>query len=108
MKTWAREWMGMRGVGGVAVGALLAWASGCANLEAPGEPSRDGDLRAVVLQRLTLDPLTSAGLYGVEVAGDEVILRGTVRSEAERMRVLSLVRGTPGVGRVTDRLRILP
>ncbi|HMP75577.1 MAG TPA: BON domain-containing protein [Kiritimatiellia bacterium] len=85
----------------------LGAAAGCATLVTDEFPSAESDLRAQVAQRLAMDPLTQQGLYRVEVDGGRVILHGTVSSEAERMRVLGVVRGTPGVSDVTDRLRLI-
>lgn len=86
----------------------LACLCGCASLDEPAPDLSEGDLQSAVVQRLAMDPMTREGLYGVEVVDAQVTIRGTVHSETERMRVLSLVRGTPGVESVSDRLRIVP
>lgn len=91
-----------------ACAALLAIAAGCA---APGGAAAmseaDADVAARVAQRLAVDPALRDQLFGIDVAGGEVTIRGTVRSEAERLRLISAVRGTPGVTGVNDRLRII-
>lgn len=93
---------------GLAAAAALWFAAGCALLNSVKPAPAADDLRARVLQRLADDPISRSGVFGVELNGDVVQLRGTVRSAAERMRVLSLVSGTPGVASVEDRLRVIP
>lgn len=81
---------------------------GCATLDESAPTLAGNDLQSAITQRLSMDPITSGTLYGVEVVDGEVVIRGAVRSAAERMRVLGLVRGTPGVTSVSDRLRLVP
>lgn len=81
---------------------------GCATLDESTPTLSGNDLQSAITQRLSMDPITSRTLYGVEVVDGEVVIRGTVRNATERMRVLGLVRGTPGVTSVSDRLRLVP
>lgn len=92
----------------VAAAAGLLAGAGCASMDSGAAGADTGDLRAMVLQRLAIDPVTRADVFGVEVQGDRVTLRGTVRNETGRLRALGLVRGTPGVASVDDRLRVIP
>ena len=92
----------------LAAALALGAAAGCATIETRPVDTPDGGLRAAVAERLAMDPLTGQGLFQIDVDGDRVAIRGLVRSESERMRVLGLVRGTPGVNHVTDRLRLMP
>lgn len=85
----------------------VAAVCGCATLDQPLPEATGNDLQSGVTQRLAMDPMTGGNVYGVDVSGGQVVIRGIVRSEAERMRVLGLVRGTPGVTGVTDHLRVL-
>lgn len=89
------------------VGCGVAAVCGCATLDQPLPDASGADLGADITQRLAVDSMTGGTVYGVDVSGGQVVIRGIVRSEAERMRVLSLVRGTPGVTSVVDRLRIV-
>jgi osmotically-inducible protein OsmY len=83
-------------------------AAGCA---APGGgptmSEADAEIAARVAQRLAFDAGLRDQLYGIDVYGGEVTVRGTVSSEAERLRLIGVVRGTPGVTGVIDRLRIV-
>ncbi len=85
----------------------MAALCGCATFDESESATPGDDVRAAVVQRLAVDPLTRNNLYGVEVINGQVTIRGTVQSEAERMRTLSIVRGAPGVLSVTDRLRLV-
>lgn len=85
----------------------VALVCGCATLDQPLPEAVGNDLQSGITQRLAMDPMTAGSVYGVEVSGGQVVIRGIVHSEAERMRVLGLVRGTPGVTGVTDHLRVL-
>lgn len=87
---------------------LAGVLAGCATTDGgAGESSADSELAASIRQRLSVDPAYRDQFFSVDVVGGDVTIRGTVRSEAERMRVLSIVRGTPGVTLVIDRLRVL-
>ncbi len=96
--------------GWLCAGAAAGWlaAAGCASLDAGAPDPAAGDLESAIVQRLAMDPVTRSGVFGVDASGGQVTVRGTVRSEIERMRVLGLIRGTPGVAGVDDRLRIVP
>lgn len=93
--------------------ALVAGAAlnACATREpspvaAPGGAGDDRALAAAIRQRLEMDPMLRGQVYGIDVANGEVTVQGVVRNEAERLRILSIVRGTPGVTQVQDRLRL--
>ena len=58
------------------------------------------------LSRTVAGALSGAGGVRVEAAGSRVILSGIVASQAERQRVVALVREVPGVREVEDRMRL--
>lgn len=89
----------------VALGFLVV---GCASPidEKAGSPS-DADIVAQVSQRLAVEPAFRERLFNIEASDGSVTIRGIVSSEAERMRLLSIVRGTPGVANVIDRMRVI-
>lgn len=58
------------------------------------------------LSRTVAGALSGAGGVRVEAAGSRVILSGMVASQAERQRVVALVREVPGVREVEDRMRL--
>jgi osmotically-inducible protein OsmY len=99
-----------RTVGFLAIfsGALLMWAAGCA-MPSKGTAisNEDAEIAARVEQRLAFDAGLRNRIYDVHVSNGEVTVVGTVSSEAERLRLISIVRGTPGVTGVIDRLRIV-
>jgi osmotically-inducible protein OsmY len=63
-------------------------------------------LRTTITQALERRAVREAAHVGVEVHGDTVVLTGNVGSWFERRAVLGAARGTPGVGRIDDRLRV--
>lgn len=104
--TWKSVFVCVRRL--VCAAAVALAVAGCATTDGgAGESSADSELAASITQRLSVDPTFRDQLFGVEVVGGEVTIRGTVRSEVERMRLLSTVRGTPGVTLVIDRLRVV-
>ncbi|MCO5045014.1 MAG: BON domain-containing protein [Kiritimatiellae bacterium] len=105
MKT--RKSLSWRKMSAVLAAAGMALLGGCATFDESAVASGGGDLQSIVVQRLSVDPMTRDNVYGVEAVNGQVTIRGAVQSEAERMRVLSIVRGAPGVLGVTDRLRVV-
>jgi len=63
-------------------------------------------LRSSIEHALERHVAREADRITIDVEGDTVVLTGTVGSWAERRAVLGTARGTPGVRRVDDRLRI--
>jgi osmotically-inducible protein OsmY len=83
--------------------------AGCVTMPAePEATGTDGETRDLIEERLATDSVTRSKMYAVDVQGTQARVRGTVRSEAERMRVLGVVRGTPGIESVVDQLRVAP
>ncbi len=68
------------------------------------ESPEDAALRSDVLARLRDDPMTGEHVFGVSVDNGVVILRGWVPDDTTRLRVNSVVRSTPGVVEIDDRL----
>lgn len=63
-------------------------------------------LHATIKQALERHVAREAERISVDIHGDAVVLSGRVASWRERRAVLGAARGTPGVRRVDDRLRI--
>ena len=68
------------------------------------EASITGKIKA----KMALDDTVQARTIGVNTEGSVVTVSGTVRSDAERTRVVALARETEGVTNVVDRLQIKP
>jgi len=66
----------------------------------------EGALHATITQALARRAEREADRVAVNVDGDTVVLTGYVGSWSERRAVVGAARGTPGVRRVDDRLRI--
>ena len=66
----------------------------------------DASLTAKIKAKMALDDTIRARGIDVDTDGNTVILTGTVRSQAERVRAVQLARETDGVASVVDRLRI--
>jgi hyperosmotically inducible protein len=66
----------------------------------------EGSLTAKIKAKMVLDDLVKARSISVSTDGTTVTLTGTVHSQAERDRALSLARETDGVTRVIDRLDV--
>lgn len=66
----------------------------------------DAELRRSIKQALVRHVAREADRIMVEIRGDTVALTGTVGSWTERTAVIGAAKGTPGVRRVRDRLRI--
>ena len=70
------------------------------------ESIEEGSLTAKIKAKMVLDDLVKARSINVTTEGTTVILTGTVHSEPERDRAVSLARETDGVTKVVDHLTI--
>ncbi len=93
------------------LGLLAGGVSGCAaltdsaNRRASADMSeRDLRVSQDVLNRLQDDNVTGHLSIGVESRDGVVTLYGSVPDDVTRLRVISVVRGTPGVVSINDRL----
>ncbi len=93
------------------LGVLAGGVSGCAVLTDTVNRRADADvseadlqLRRDVLNRLQMDAMTSQHSIGVDSRNGVVTVYGSVPDDMTRHQVLSVVRGTPGVMGVHDRL----
>ncbi len=68
----------------------------------------NGSLTAKIKAKLALDDTVRARDIDVDTTGSTVTVSGTVRSAAERQRVLQLARETDGVTEDVDRIRVAP
>jgi hyperosmotically inducible protein len=66
----------------------------------------DAALTTKIKAKMALDDNVKARAIDVTTDGSTVTLSGTVRSEAERDRALTLARETAGVSRVIDHLQV--
>jgi osmotically-inducible protein OsmY len=89
--------------------AALAFSTGCSTLPAGSNETlqapSDSQLGRDVMSRLEQDSLAGRHTFGVIAKNGEVTIRGAVPNEGLRVRVLGIVRGTPGVVSVVDELR---
>lgn len=87
---------------------IVTIGSGCARFPAPEreEASADADLAQQIQRQLRQDPAIADQPFGISVRGGVVVLHGTVKNEMLRSRILSIVRSTPGVLQVVDRLTV--
>jgi uncharacterized membrane-anchored protein len=88
---------------GTAVGERAGDAAATA-----GRALTSGGLTAKIKAKLALDDTVRARDIDVDTTGSTVTVSGTVRTAAERQRVLQLARETDGVTEVIDRIRIAP
>lgn len=96
--------------------AILAGCGGGNDEKAPQpfgtrsatEVLRDGVIGAAVKAKLTGDDPDSATTLGVGVRDGVVTLRGSVRDDAARSRVVTSARTVAGVKDVVDQLRVDP
>jgi osmotically-inducible protein OsmY len=63
-----------------------------------------GSVTAKIKAKMALDDLVKARAIDVDLSDGVVTLTGTVRTEAERARAVSLAQETAGVTKVVDRL----
>ena len=71
-----------------------------------GDALEEGSLTAKIKAKMVLDDLVKARGIDVTTTGTTVTLSGTVHSETERQRAVSLARETEGVTRVIDQLEV--
>jgi osmotically-inducible protein OsmY len=87
----------------------LAGVRGITNkIEVRSRAVRADEIQKSIHDAITRHAEREARHVDVAVRDDRVIVSGTVNSWAERATVLGAVKGTQGVGRVEDRLRIEP
>jgi len=74
------------------------------------EPARvaPDQLRAAICAALSRHVDREADRIAIAIDGDAIVLSGAVASASERLAVIGAARGTPGVTRIDDRLRIAP
>ncbi len=71
-----------------------------------GDSLEEGSLTAKIKAKMVLDDLVKARTINVTTTGTTVTLTGTVHSEQERTRAVTLARETEGVTRVIDQLEV--
>jgi osmotically-inducible protein OsmY len=86
---------------GAEIGEKTAAAAG-----ATRQAISDGTLTSKIKAKMALDDTVKALDLDVDTSAGVVTVKGTVRSEAERQRALSLARETEGVSRVIDRMQL--
>lgn len=87
---------------------IALWTSACRTPDARQEsPATASALASVIQERLASDPVLRDRFFVITEQNGVITISGVVRNESERMRVISTVRGTPGVSVVNDRLRVL-
>lgn len=81
--------------------------TGCATYTPPpasGATDSDTQLVKDVVGRLANDDVAERFTFGVTAQGGVVTVQGAIPDELTRQRVLAVVRGTPGVQGVVDRM----
>ena len=73
---------------------------------AADKPVSDDFLNDTVRSRLAADAIVKGGAIDVEVHNGEVVLRGTVEEEKQRVRAEKVVRSIKGVKSVKDELKL--
>ena len=90
----------------LAILAAVMTLAGCTTM--PGnstiQPTTDAQLAAAVLQRLTQDTMTGMSTFGVEAENGVVTLHGSLPNDTLRARAIAIVRSTPGVKDVIDKI----
>jgi osmotically-inducible protein OsmY len=89
-----------------AVLAITGGMIGCATNEPAVQeaPSSDVQIAREAMNRLANDSVAGRYTFGVTVQNGVATVTGAVPDETFRLRVLGIVRGTPGVVEVVDRL----
>jgi hyperosmotically inducible protein len=67
----------------------------------------DGALTAKIKSKITLDDTLEGISINIDTVARVTTLNGTVRSEAQRQRLLQLARETKGVTKVVDNLKVV-
>jgi hyperosmotically inducible periplasmic protein len=73
-----------------------------------GETVAEAAITTKIKAKMALDDSVKSRTIDVTTNGDTVTLSGTVRSQAERSRAVTIARETDGVKRVVDRLVVNP
>lgn len=81
-------------------------ASGCASTQTAGRQIDDAEITASVKAKLAADPEVKAHEIDVDTIAGEVRLSGIVDDSATRAEAEKLARGTDGVRRVKNELRV--
>jgi len=103
-----------RSVTGAVLLGLVLLLAGCkgyygdSNRRTAGEATDDRAIHTAVKSKLIAHGETRGWKINVDVFRSTVILRGYVKSEAERSTALELARGVKGVKEVDDKLVVLP
>jgi len=106
--------MNVRALSAALVVTLTLVATGCQGyfVDSPrrtaGEATDDRGIHTAVKTKLFSHGETRGWKINVDVFRSNVILRGYVRSEAERATAVQLARDTKGVQGVDDQLVVLP
>lgn len=66
----------------------------------------DGALTAKIKSKIALDDTLEGASLNIDTVNRVTTVNGTVRSEAQRQRVLQLARETKGVTKVVDNLKV--
>jgi hyperosmotically inducible protein len=87
-------------------GAAAAKTAAKTVAEQTGQAMDNAALTAKIKSKMALDDYVKARAIDVDTSGSIVTLSGTVHSERERERAVSLARDTVGVSQVVDRLQV--
>ena len=92
-------------LGILALVATIALAA-CSTTVGTGRQLKDSEITALVKTRLVANPDVAAIDIDVDTLEGTVTLSGRVKTDKERMEALEVARGTEGVKRVTDNLKV--
>jgi osmotically-inducible protein OsmY len=87
-------------------GAVVKERAGDAAVQAKNV-LEDGALTAKIKSKITLDDTLEGISINIDTVARVTTLNGTVRSEAQRQRLLQLARETKGVTKVVDNLKVV-
>jgi osmotically-inducible protein OsmY len=94
----------------IALGVLALLATialtACSTTVKPGRQVADSEITASVKTRLAANPDVAAIDIDVDTLEGVVTLSGRVKTDKERLEALEVARGTEGVRRVTDNLKV--
>jgi osmotically-inducible protein OsmY len=88
------------------LGATLSVGCTALTEKTPKEMVSDASIVTRAKAMFAADPLVKARNISVTVVKGDVTLAGVVKSREEAERAVELVRGIPGVNRVTNALRV--
>ena len=86
-------------------GAVVKERAGDAAVQAK-HVLEDGALTAKIKSKITLDDTLEGVSLNIDTVAGVTTVNGTVRTEAQRQRVLQLARETKGVTKVIDNLKV--